>query len=137
MEILSTITSLLSVGEMLISFKGYFNGKENRKYIIIWLEELANLVESVADDLQHGKYPHAKCAQMQFYLSSFNDLLKHDLSINQSKKLFELIEQAYQVERLLGELNNLTPKEKEYNISVMLGAAGTFRGLADFLKLKK
>lgn len=135
MEILTTIGSLLSVGESLFSLKDRFTS--NKENIISWLKELADLVESVAHDLEAGIYPHSKCAQMEFYLLSLYDILKKHLEPQHSKKLFDLIQQAYQVEKLLGELNTLTSKEKEYNISVMLGAAGTFRGLADYLKLKK
>lgn len=137
MEILAVIASLISTADILLSIKDKLASKENKQHLALWLSELATLVESVAEDLKNGIYPHSKCSQMQFYLTSFHEIVRHDLSKERQDQLYNLMNEAYQVERLLGQLNQLVPEQKEYNLAVMLGAAGHFRGLADYVKLRK
>lgn len=137
MELLTTITSLLSAGDMFMSLRDRYRSRTNKDTLALWLIELADLIESVAEDLNQGRYPHSKCAQMQFYLAAFYDMIKNELSTEYKQKLFDLVDESYKVERLLGQLNNLTEQEKQINLNKMREAAGIFRGMSDYLKLKR
>lgn len=137
MEVLSTISALLGVSDIFMSLRDRFKNRDNKDDIIIWFKELADLLEQVAHDLQQKIYPHSKCSQLQFYLNVFYDMIKIDLSQEHKDNLFQLINEAYQVERLLGQLNTLTDVEKQQNLNKMLEAAGVFRAISDFIKLSK
>lgn len=136
MELLTTITSLLGVGDMLMSLRDKFRNRPNKDSIVFWLKEVADLIENVADDLDQGRYPHSKCAQMQFYLTAFYDMIKNEIPLNHKERLFELIDEAYKVEKLLGELRQLNVEDKEYNLNSMRSSAGTFRAMSDYIKLR-
>ena len=137
MEILTTITALLSVAELFLSLKDRICKKSNKDQLSVWLAETADLIESVAHDLADRLYPHDKCTQMQFYLHNFYDIIKDDLQEDQAKKVLMDIEDAYKVERLLGELNNLDDVERGKNLNKMFEIAGRFRGLSEYLKFTK
>lgn len=137
MEILSTISSLLGITEIFMSLRDKFKNSNNKDDVIIWLKELADLIEQIAKDLEQNIYPHGKCSQLQFYLKMFFDMVKLDLPKNQKDDLYNLISDAYQVEKLCGQLNNLSDTEKQKNLIKMLESAGVLRAMSDLIKLSK
>lgn len=134
MEFLATITALLSTVDLFFTVKERFTNKPNKDTTVVWLSETADLIESVAEDLKNRIYPHSKCAQLQFYLHNFYDIIKNDLKEDQAGKVLIDIEEAYKVERLLAELNNISDDEKDKNLIKLHEIAGKFRGLSEFLK---
>ena len=109
MEILTTITALLSVADLFLSLKDRICKKSNKDQLTVWLAETAD----------------------------FYDIIKDDLQEDQAKKVLMDIEDAYKVERLLGELNNLDDVERGKNLNKMFEIAGRFRGLSEYLKFSK
>ena len=139
MEILSTISSLLSIGELYVSLREALSIKPNRDTISAWFKELSELLIQINESLANGRYPHDKCAQVQFYLTAFHGMLKRDKNLDEkmSEMALNLIDDACRVEKLLGQLNHLNKEDKEYNHAKLLEAAGTFAGISDYIKLKR
>lgn len=137
MELLTAISALLAIVDSFFSVKDKFSAKPNKDNLAVWFKETADLVESVTVDLENKIYPHSKCAQMNFYLQNFYDIIKNELDKDRAEQVILDINEAYRVERLFGELNNISDLEKDKNLNALREIAGKFRALSDYIKLTK
>ncbi len=100
------------------------------------LLQISELLEHVTLELEARRYPFYKCGEMHFYMKAFQGKLEGKMTTEEVEYLSNLINECYQVERLLGELNNLTPIEKEMNLNKLKEASGQFRAASELIKVK-
>lgn len=125
MEILSTITALCVIAEKAITVVTGLAKFFDKKPISNLLKDIGNLLHIVHEDLKNNVYPHQKCGELHFYLTNFKTVMsKYDK--NFAEQLDASLNEAYQVERMFGQLSNCTEEEKALNLSKLEEAAGTF-----------
>lgn len=135
MELLTVTLAILSIAEKVFSLKDKFSSKKSNLKLDEWLHSTGDLLSSISKALRENRYPHDKCAQLKYTLDQMNLALQSYLSQSQIEELYTLINSAYQVERMFGEMQSLTEEEKEYNIQAIESAVGKFYAAANFIKL--
>lgn len=137
MEILSGITALLQIANLIFSLRDKLEiTKEEKLTLSEGLINVGNLINSVAQDLNKGIYPAGKCHQMELYAVELENILKDKMSDKDKQRLSDYLSQSLQVERLLSELNNISLEAKDKNIELMEIAASSFITSGEIVKLK-
>jgi len=137
MEILSAILCFLQIANISLSLKDKFKTSDTDKEILSnSLLNMGNLLNSVADDLEQGIYPHGKCAEMEIYAHQLKSVLKDKMTVEEVDKLSGYMNESLQVERLLGQLNQLSKEQKQENLKLLRMAAGSFVAYSTVVKLK-
>lgn len=137
MEILTGILCLLQIANMVFNLRGKLEvSKEDKKLLGETIHNIGVLVDSVADDLEKNIYPHSKCYQMELYANEFKAIVKGKVSEQDMDKLVNLLNESLKVERLLGEMNNISLESKDKNIELLHMAASSFKTSAEILQLK-
>ena len=127
MEILTTITALLSIVNTALDLKPKLKDNIKREDLASWLLDVAVLLQSIPNDFRNGRYPYAKCSQLHYFLSNIKEILEHYTSEENINLLTHTIENAYQIERLFGELQLLdNDTQREFNLIKLEEASGTF-----------
>ena len=126
MEILSGILCFLNIVTTVDDFRRRLSSKEDKQALSNFLNDIGTLLLSVSGDLQDGRYPHDKCSTMFEYLTNIQSVLKGKLPEDELEKLQTWIEESYRVEQLLGQLNQLSPEERQYNIDTLRSISGRF-----------
>ena len=125
MEILSTITAIVVIAEKVITMCASLSKKTDKKSYSILLQDIGTLLQSVYAELENNQYPHLKCSQLHFYLDKLKNVIAtHDESL--AEQLRDTLNEAYQVEKLFGEISHCNQEQKELNLSTLQKAAGTF-----------
>ena len=126
MEILSGILCFLNIVTAVDDFRRRLSSKEDKQALSDFLNDIGTLLLSVSGDLQDGRYPHDKCSTMFEYLTNMKSVLKGKLPEDELEKFQTWIEESYRVEQLLGQLNQLSPEERQYNIDTLRSISGRF-----------
>lgn len=134
-EVLAIINNLLKIGDSIAGFIDRFKKSPNKEHIAAWLHHVGVLVESVAYDLQSGNYPHSKCAEMEYYTSHVDAVLRDSISMEEADNLKQLLIQSCNIERLFGEFQQLDHDAKNKNLAMLLAAAGKFSAASTILKV--
>lgn len=135
MEIISTVLALVGIAECVLNIREKLSKKEKRKEAADWLNQIAELLNSVIEDLKQVQYPHDKCMEMNFYLQRMAEILSTHLNEKELQDLQQLLEQAYKVEAMFGDYSRLSDEEKAVNIQKLEETVGIFRGSASILRL--
>lgn len=137
MEILAGITAFLQIANLIFNIRDKLEiPKEDKVTLGDGLINIGNLIRSVAEDLNKGVYPAGKCQQMDLYAGELNNILKGQFSEKDAARLNDYLSQALHVERLLGELNNISLEAKDKNIELLEIAASSFIASGEIVKLK-
>lgn len=136
MEILTTITALLGVINSVLSIKDRLTRDEEKQGVSDLLLDISVLLHDIAQDIKSNTYPHAKCGQLHHYLTTISMIFKSMLSEEESTQLIGSLEQAYQVERLFGEIQGCAPGDKAVNLSKLEEVSGSFLAASKTIKLK-
>ena len=125
MEIISTITAICTIADKAISVVANLAKLFDKKPIATLLKDIGNLLLTVHDDLKNNVYPHRHCGELYFFLNNLKEkVTKYDK--NFAEQLDNSLQEAYQVERLYGQLNSCNQDEKAVNLSKLEEAAGIF-----------
>lgn len=137
MEILAGITAFLQIANLIFSIREKLEiTKEEKISLSEGLINIGNLIKSVAEDLNKGIYPAGKCHQMELYAGELKNILDKKISEKDMNRLQDDLQRALHVERLLGELNNISLESKEKNIELLEIAASSFIASGEIIKLK-
>ena len=135
MEILAGILCFLQIVDIALSVKDRYKHIVNKEAISELLINIGQTLYSVADDLDNGQYPHGKCMQMWEYLNGFSEQVKGKIKDDQYQRLLELLNKSYQVEKLCGELTQLSVDQKKKNVLKLRMAAGSFVAVGEMIKV--
>lgn len=133
MEILITALSILGIAEKILSLKEKFTKTNEVHY---FLSSTADCLKTVAEGLRDGVYPNEKCAQLNYSYGKILELLKDRVDSKDFAELESQMKTAINVERLFGEIQDLSAELKEANIKKVEAAAGTFYSVASYVKLQ-
>lgn len=134
-EVLAGVLCFLNIVDTVFKIKDKINTKDDKEGASHFLNKIGDLLDSVADDLEVSIYPHNKCSEMWSYLKGFESIMESKISVTERVILQNEISQAYQVEKLLGELNQLSPELRQKNIATIKSAAGSFRAASTIIRL--
>lgn len=134
-EILTGVLCFLNIVDTVFKVKDKLHNKAEKEGASHFLAKIGDLLNSVADDLQNGVYPHDKCSEMWSYLKGFQSIMESKIGVAECTILQDEIGNAYQVEKLLGELNGLSPGDRQKNIAAIKSAAGSFHAASLIIKL--
>ena len=87
----------------------------DREGISQLLITISDLLSYVSEELENNRYPHDKCGEMYAYMKAIQNKLEGKLSKEEVENLSNLINVCYQVEQLLGQLNQLDNINREIN----------------------
>ena len=133
--ILDIVKSFLEIVDYSFKIKDRLIPPLDKESISYFLLKISELLSSVADDLEQSRYPHDKCGEMWSYMNSLQDKLKVKFDKNDLNSLNKLIHDCYQVELLLGQLNNLSQELKILNINKLREASGKFKAASELIKI--
>lgn len=125
MELLSTITAICTIADKAISVVANLAKLFDKKPIATLLKDIGNLLITIHKDLSSDVYPHRHCGELYFFLNNLKEkVTKYDK--NFAEQLDNSLHEAYQVERMFGQLSTCTEEEKKLNLSKLEEAAGIF-----------
>ena len=136
MELLSVVASLNSIAERVLAVKDQVKDSDKREDTAEWLRGTANLLESVAQDLKNGIYPHSKCVQLNYFSTKLGNILVKNMEEDAARSLRELVRESYHVEKLFGQLQDSLPEVKMLNLVKLDEVAVSFRDTAEYLKVR-
>lgn len=126
MEILTTITALLSIVDTILNIKTRLKSDDKKSDLASWLLDISVLLQGIARDFKNDIYPHQKCGQLHYFLMNMNNTIYDELSEEEALYLKNLIEEAYQIEKLFGEIQHCTPEQKALNLHKLEESSGVF-----------
>lgn len=135
LEILTGTLCFLNIIDAVFKIKDKISTKDDKEGASYFLNKIGNLLNSVADDLEKGIYPHDKCSEMWSYLKGFESIMESKISVSERVSLQNEIAKAYQVEKLLGELQQLSDSDRQKNINLLKSCAGSFYAASTLVKL--
>lgn len=133
--ILSGVLCFLNIVDVTFKVKDKFKGKEEKEGASYFLNKIGDLLNFVAIDLENNIYPHDKCSEMWSYLKGFESVLVNKISAEQLTDLQNQIAEAYRVEKLLGDLNQLSQSDRQKNINLLKSSAGSFYAASTLVKI--
>lgn len=137
MELLTGILCLLQIANIIFNLRDKLEmPREEKQALSKLLINIGNLIEDVSNDLHKNIYPHAKCLEMEMYAIQLKEILTGKVSDEKINKLSELLNESIRVEKLLGELNNISLEAKDKNIELLQMAASSFRTSGEIILLK-
>lgn len=137
MEILTAILCFLQVANISFTMLDRFKPTDkDREVLSEILLQIGILLNSVVEDLENKMYPHGKCSEMEKYAQKLKFILQGKMSGEEISELSKMLNESLQVERLLGELNNLSEENKKKNIEMLQTAAGCFVAWGNMARLK-
>lgn len=137
MDLLTVSLAIFTIAEKVFSLREkLFNSREDETAkLASWFQSTGDLLSSVAKGLRLDVYPYEKCAQLKYTLDQMSTVLESYLDDREIGEFYSLIESAYRVEQLFGEMRTLTENEREQNIRAIEDAVGKFYAAANFIKL--
>lgn len=135
MEMLAGVLCFLNIVEVGFKIKERLRGSQEKEGASYFLNKIGELLNSVAIDLERNVYPHDKCTEMWSYLKGFESVLADKLPPEQLKELQGQINEAHRVEKLLGELQNVSNEGRQQNINLLKSTAGSFFAASTLVKL--
>lgn len=136
MDIISTVAAIVGIAQNLFEIKDKIKSKEQKKEISEWIHDTGNLLAGVVEDIRNGIYPYSKCSQLNHILNNLSDCIADLLKKDQYDQIKSMIAEAYKVEQMFVELNNMNHEEKEKNLNKVEESVGIFYSLANFIKLE-
>lgn len=136
MELLSIVASLVAIAQGMVALRDKFRTDPKRAQFADWLGNTARVLAEVADALARGEYPHAQCGHMQECLENSYILIKKYMTPERAEHIHNLMQESYQVERLFGELNQLSETERARNINKIREISGIIQSAAQQLALE-
>lgn len=132
---LFTFENLIKAVEFLFKIGSEFEASEQaqRQRIGQWLAELGMLIESVAMDLEHNMFPYSSCAKMNYMVDNFSLVVGSSIKPAERQELFMMLQNARNIERLVGELNQLDIIDKDNKLAKLKQIAGTLQGVGSVL----
>lgn len=103
--------------------------------ISYFLITISNLLSYVCEELENNRYPHSQCGEMYSYMKAFQSKLEGKISKEELTYLSTLIQECYQVERLLGQLNQLDNETRVLNLNKLKEVSGQFRAASELIKI--
>lgn len=108
--------------------------ERRRERVAAWIQELGEIIQDVADNLETNDYPHNTCAQMEIMIEHFplvvGDLV-HDTKI---ETIQTILKDSTRIEALFGEAQNADKEQRDDMINTLLRASGKLQGLASIIK---
>jgi hypothetical protein len=135
MEILTGILCLLQIADITFQIKNKVNGQEEKQRVSTLLENIGELIDSVATDLEQNIYSHNKCSQMEYFMQNLYSCLKGKLSQEEVDNLVQLMQQSTQVEKLFSQMQHLDDIVKKENIDRLRSSAGSFTAMSRIVLL--
>ncbi len=105
-----------------------------RERVAAWLQQLGELIQDIADNLELNDYPHNTCAQMEIMVDHFPLIVDDLIEEEKLKTITEMLKSCTQIEQLFGEMSTLKKKERDKMIVQLLHASGKLQGLASIIK---
>lgn len=134
MELLAGISCLLQIVNLVFDVKTKFRKDERSDEISVLLKNIGDTINTVAIELEKNLYPHQKCAEMEYYMRNLESAIKDKITDKEFTELQSKINQAVQVERLLGEMQGLSTEQRRYNLSKLYSISGTFIAAGELIK---
>ena len=134
METLGLIVALAGFIDTILSIKDKIKNSPDKEKAASFITDTADLIENVIIDLRNQNYPYDKCSHMNYLLTNLHHLSKGYLDEITRDNLEKLLNEAYAVEKLMGEFYNISSETREYNFQKLQEIAGVMRGMSHFLK---
>ena len=137
MELLTVSLAIFTIAEKVFNLRDKFSSKKENESTKLnsWLLSTGDLLSSVAKGLRENRYPHEKCSQLKYTLDHMSAALEPYFEDREIGEFYALIDSAFQVEKLFGEMQTLSAEEKEKNICLIENAVGKFYAAANFANL--
>ena len=135
MEILTGVLAFLHIVELLFKLPKQLVKPEERAAAGDLLISIGQLLNTIADDLAAHNYPHARCAEMFQYLTKLDHVLSPYMSEEEVARLADRISEAFRVEQLYAQLEQLSPMVHAQNIAMLRTAAGTFVASGNLIRI--
>lgn len=134
--ILPGILCFLQIVDLMFKVKDKFTNTSDMEKAGVFLRMVGDLLNTVADEIDAGRYPHSKCQEMWHYMEELKTSLGRVLSESHTDFLVQKIQECYRVEQLCGQVNSIEPADKAENIKVLKAAAGSYIACSNLLSLK-
>lgn len=137
MDLLTVSLAIFTIAEKAFSLKDKLSTRKekNSENLSKWLQSTGDLLSSIARSLRENRYPHDKCSQLKHTLDQMSSSLEPYLDDREIGEFYSLIDSAYQIEKLFGEIQSLDSQEKERNIRSIEDSVGKFYAAANFVNL--
>lgn len=137
MEILTAIACLLQIANMIFNLRDRLElTKEQKQALSELLNNIGSLINHVSLDLEKNIYPRDKCLQMEIYANELKNILNKKMKDDDIDKLSKLLDESIKVERLLGELNNLSFENRDKNLELLRMASSSFVTSGEIIKIR-
>jgi hypothetical protein len=122
--------------ECVLGLAGEFSKANERKKerVAAWLQELGEIIQTVADQLEYGEYPHKTCAQMEVMIQHFAPVADGLLDPSKADTIHNILKDSTRIEELFGEAQNVDKEQRDDMINTLLRASGKLQGLASVIK---
>lgn len=135
LEVLTGVLCFLNIVDTVFKVRDKIVSKEDKESTSSLLEAISHLLIEVADSLDKNIYPHDKCSEMHYYLNNLQQVLSNKIDNSKILELEKQIQDAYSVEQLLGQLNQLNVVERNNNINLLKSISGSFKAASTLIKL--
>lgn len=137
MEILTAIACLLQIANMIFNLRERLElTKDQKQALSELLNNIGILINHVSLDLEKNIYPHDKCLQMEIYANELKNILSKKMKPDEIDKLNKLLNESVKVEKLFGELNNLSIESKVRNLELLGIASSSFVTSGEIIKIR-
>jgi hypothetical protein len=137
MEFIQLICVLIEVTKAIFSFTEGFKNSKRKKEIAEWLHELGALIDNTASSLDQNNYPHNNCLRMRGLVDVFPHIFSDVFSKDKIEDLQNKMIQVTEIERMFGELSQLSPEDRRNNINELYEISSSFMVMSDTLKYSK
>lgn len=104
---------------------------DRKERIATYYKKIADTLQEVASSLRNNIVPHGNCEKMLTYAQELPDAIGDFVGMEKANELSSKLQQAYNVESLLKELNAMNNREAK--LADLEKAAGYFEASADTL----
>jgi hypothetical protein len=133
----SIIEIILSVAEIIFGLRSELAKahQERKQRVAEFLTAVAQTIEDTSAFIRQGIYPHGKCQELLSHSQHMEAAIKDIIGDQQASDLSNQLKEAWEIERLYGELNSKPENERERSLNVLDQAAGLFRATAAFVRV--
>lgn len=135
LEVLTGVLCFLNIVDTVFKVRDKIVSLEDKKSASFFLQKIGTTLNEVAASLENNVYPHDKCSEIYSYLINFKTILNDKISTDKIQELDNYISNAYRVEQLLGQLNQLRVDERIENINILKSTAGSFIAASTIINL--
>ncbi len=131
------IETILSAGQKLFDLRGELSSaKQARKQQVAeYLAAIAQTIDEASASLKQGTPPYGKCQELLRHSQQMEAAIGDLIGVHEAGDLGRQLREAWEIERLYGELDSAAPTERERKLSVLDQAAGLFRATAAFVRV--